>query len=198
MLYLAADSGMRPQEYIAAARATCGQGRIRSIARLSASVKISVTKTPAGHRFIDLSPDTVATWSSITSRHHAPASKYDLLFPDRERPLGRSEELDAARLLCRVHKAGLLEEIRGGRRDRRIGRNTCPTIYATSSRRCSLSERVNLKRIQYLMGHEDIRTTLNVYGHLIERAEAEEKKPHAGFLPRWLRNDVASLWRVAV
>ena len=35
----------------------------------------------------------------------------------------------------------------------------------------------NLKRIQYLMGHADIQTTLNVYGHIIERIEAEIKKP---------------------
>ena len=36
-----------------------------------------------------------------------------------------------------------------------------------------IERRVNLKRIQYLMGHEDIKTTLNTYGHLIERAEAK-------------------------
>jgi integrase len=36
-----------------------------------------------------------------------------------------------------------------------------------------IDQRVNLKRIQTLMGHRNIQTTLNVYGHLIERAEAE-------------------------
>jgi integrase len=35
-----------------------------------------------------------------------------------------------------------------------------------------IDRRVNLKRIQNLMGHRNIQTTLNVYGHLIERAEA--------------------------
>lgn len=35
-----------------------------------------------------------------------------------------------------------------------------------------IDQRVNLKRIQTLMGHRNIQTTLNVYGHLIERAEA--------------------------
>jgi integrase len=34
-----------------------------------------------------------------------------------------------------------------------------------------IDQRVNLKRIQTLMGHRNIQTTLNVYGHLIERAE---------------------------
>ena len=41
-----------------------------------------------------------------------------------------------------------------------------------------IEQRVNLKRVQSLMGHEDIQTTLNVYGHLIERAETstDEKR----------------------
>jgi integrase len=36
-----------------------------------------------------------------------------------------------------------------------------------------IEQRVSLKRAQYLMGHEDVSTTLNVYGHLIERAEVK-------------------------
>ena len=36
-----------------------------------------------------------------------------------------------------------------------------------------IEQRTNLKRIQKLMGHEDVKTTLNVYGHLIEQAESE-------------------------
>jgi site-specific recombinase XerD len=38
-----------------------------------------------------------------------------------------------------------------------------------------IEQRVNLKRIQKLMGHEDVKTTLNVYGHLIEKAETSER-----------------------
>jgi len=38
-----------------------------------------------------------------------------------------------------------------------------------------IDQRVNLKRIQTLMGHRNIQTTLNVYGHLIERVEAESQ-----------------------
>lgn len=37
-----------------------------------------------------------------------------------------------------------------------------------------IEARTNLKQIQRLMGHEDIKTTLNTYGHLIEDAEAPE------------------------
>lgn len=39
-----------------------------------------------------------------------------------------------------------------------------------------IDNRINLKRIQTLMGHRDIKTTLNVYGHLIERVEAAQRE----------------------
>ena len=42
--------------------------------------EISVTKTPAGQRFIDLSPDTYDMVHHY-AKHHAPANKYDLVFP---------------------------------------------------------------------------------------------------------------------
>ena len=35
---------------------------------------------------------------------------------------------------------------------------------------------MSLKRIQKLMGHEKIETTLNVYGHVIERVEGASEK----------------------
>ncbi len=39
-----------------------------------------------------------------------------------------------------------------------------------------IEQRVNLKRIQALMGHEDIKTTLNTYGHLIEKHETKRER----------------------
>ncbi|MDJ0922912.1 MAG: hypothetical protein QNI84_17430, partial [Henriciella sp.] len=57
ILYLAADSGMRPQEYVALARSNLKDGGVlvdRALERGEA--RISVTKTPAGRRFIDLTP----------------------------------------------------------------------------------------------------------------------------------------------
>lgn len=37
-----------------------------------------------------------------------------------------------------------------------------------------IERRVNLKRMQKLMGHSNIETTLNTYGHLNEKAEEAE------------------------
>ncbi|MEZ5749400.1 MAG: hypothetical protein R3D83_05765 [Caenibius sp.] len=61
ILYLAADSGMRPQEYLAIANSGLCDGGVsveRAIER--GGRKLSVPKTPAGRRHIELSPDTLA------------------------------------------------------------------------------------------------------------------------------------------
>lgn len=60
MLYLAADSGMLPQQYVVVPRFNVlGNGVKVDRALEMGGYKISVTKTPADRRLIDLSPDTV-------------------------------------------------------------------------------------------------------------------------------------------
>ena len=44
-----------------------------------------------------------------------------------------------------------------------------------------IEKKTNLKKIQTLMGHTNIETTLNVYGHLLEEQERKEDAP-AGLL----------------
>ena len=39
-----------------------------------------------------------------------------------------------------------------------------------------IANRTDLKTIQTLMGHEDIKTTLNVYGHLLKRVPTKPKR----------------------
>lgn len=46
-----------------------------------------------------------------------------------------------------------------------------------------IERKVNLKKIQTLMGHANIETTLNVYGHLIEDADVVPAAP-IGLLSR--------------
>ena len=81
MLYLAVDSGMRPQEYLAASRSALRDNGIyvdRAVE--GGGSEISVTKTPAGRRFIELSPDTLDMVGHYAS-NHAADNKYDLIFP---------------------------------------------------------------------------------------------------------------------
>jgi len=44
-----------------------------------------------------------------------------------------------------------------------------------------IANRKDPKTIQSLMGHEDIKTTLNVYGHLLKRVPAKTE-PSSGML----------------
>jgi integrase len=171
MLYLAVDSGMRPQEYIALGRSAIRETGVQVDRAIDGGWKsISVTKTGAGRRFIDLS---LGTLDMIThyADHHAVTNKYGLVFPS-----------ETGRWICRrnwqrrgfeiaCEKAGLMEEIE-------IDGETViqPKFRPYDLRHffasMLIAERVNLKKIQTLMGHANIETTLNVYGHLLEEAEA--------------------------
>ncbi len=170
MLYLAVDSGMRPQEYLALARANLRDTGVEVDRALDGGgTQISVTKTRAGRRFIDLSSETL-DMVRYYAEHHAVKNEFDLVFPCtngswqsirnwRRRGFSRASE-----------EAGLvIKEKEGGRivEKPKFKPYDLRHFYASML----IDQRVNLKRIQTLMGHRNIQTTLNVYGHLIERAE---------------------------
>jgi integrase len=174
MLYLAADSGMRPQEYIVLPQANVTNKGVQVDRALERLGEISVTKTPAGRRFIDLSADTLDMVQHY-AKHHSVPNKYDLVFPTEN-----GQWLDPKNWLRRGFyvaciEAGLVEETE------EEGETVVRPKYRPYDLRhfyasMLIEQSVNLKRVQYLMGHEDIRTTLNVYGHLIERMEAKAEK----------------------
>ncbi len=169
ILYLAVDSGMRPQEYLAIARSALMDGGVkveRAIER--GGRKLSVPKTRAGRRFIDLSRETFEMVQHYAD-HVSAQSEYDLVFSTNN---GRWIETDNWRKrgfypVCL--EAGLLEvgeDAKGRKIERpRFSPYDLRHFYASML----IEEKTSLKRIQSLMGHEDIKTTLNVYGHLIEK-----------------------------
>jgi integrase len=176
MLYLAADTGMRPQEYVALPRSNVFDGGIevdRALER--GGHRISVTKTPAGRRFIDVSPETIAMVRRYAA-DFAVEGQHDLVFPtasghwqstDNWRKQAFSVACLEAGLTIKVvaDDGTLVEKPKFSPYDLRH-------FYASML----IEQRTNLKRIQQLMGHEKIETTLNVYGHLIERVEAAAEK----------------------
>jgi len=111
MLYLAGDTGMRPGEYLALPRSNLSSAEVkvdRAIERNGD--KISVTKTPAGWRWIDLSPET-ADMVMHYADHHAPANKHDLVFPTSS---GNWQSVSNWRKLgfsAVCHQAGLIEQV---------------------------------------------------------------------------------------
>lgn len=176
ILYLAADSGMRPQEYLVIANAGLIEGGVkveRAVER--GGRKISVTKTPAGRRFIDLSDDTFGMVQHY-AEFLAVKNKYDLVFPTST---GRWQETDNWRkrgFYKACIEAGLVELEKNELGEEIIKPKYSPYDLRHFYASMLIEQRVNLKRIQSLMGHEDIKTTLNTYGHLIDKSESKREK----------------------
>jgi integrase len=171
MLYLAVDSGMRPQEYIVAARKNLNDKGLQVDRALERLGEISVTKTPAGRRFIDLSAGTLDMVHHY-AKHHAVPNKFDLVFPAENGQWLAPQNWLRRGFYVACIEAGLVEETEED------GETVVRPKYRPYDLRhfyasMLIEQRVNLKRLQYLMGHEDVHTTLNVYGHLIERAEVK-------------------------
>jgi integrase len=176
MLYLAVDSGMRPQEYLVLSRHNLVDGGAKVDRALErGDRKISVTKTPAGRRFIDLTPETfeMVKWYA---KHKAVKNKHDLIFPTNS---GQWQSLDNWRnrgFHAACYEAGLVIELE----DETGAPLTKPKYKPYDLRHFYASmlieQKINLKRIQQLMGHSDIKTTMNVYGHIIERVEDKAKE----------------------
>lgn len=174
MLYLAVDSGMRPQEYVVVPKANLKENGVEVDRALERLGEISVTKTPAGRRFIDLSPGTLDLIRHY-AKHHAVPNKYDLVFPTETGRWQSPLHWLRRGFYVACIEAGLVTE---SEEDGEIV--VRPKYRAYDLRHFFASmlieQNVNLKRVQYLMGHEDIRTTLGVYGHLIERKEAKAER----------------------
>lgn len=175
MIYLAVDTGMRPGEYLALPRFNLTSSEVKVDRAVERSGhKISVTKTPAGCRWIDISPETadmVIHYADV----HAPDNSHDLVFPTQT---GRWQTAANWRKLAFTSvcfEAGLVEDVEV---DGKIYQRQKYSPYDLRHFYASMliESRLNLKRIQQLMGHTNITTTLNIYGHLIERAEVERRE----------------------
>lgn len=176
MLYLAADTGMRPQEYIVVSRSNIRDNGVEVDRALELGGGISVTKTRAGRRFIDLSQQTYDMVRHYAAKH-PDAGKHDLVFPTRSGKWQSTNNWRRRGFYAACVEAGLVtvEDI--------AGRETVKPKFKPYDLRhffasVLIEKRCNLKRIQTLMGHSDIQTTLNVYGHLVERAEAASEEKH--------------------
>jgi integrase len=170
MLYLAVDSGMRPQEYLVLPNSALKDTGVEVDRALEGGgTEITVTKTRAGRRFIDLSPETLDMVRHYAD-HLAVDNAHDLVFPTSNgqwqsvrnwRRRGFNRVCEEAGLVIKEKEDGKLAE------KPKYKPYDLRHFYASML----IDQRINLKRIQTLMGHRNIQTTLNVYGHLIERAE---------------------------
>ncbi len=186
MLYLAADSGMRPQEYLALSKSALGENGVRIDRAIDGSgATISVPKTPAGRRFIELSPETLDMVRHYAD-YHAAKNDYDLVFPASSGhwQCRRNWQRRGFNVAC--IEAGLVEatEKHGKRIERPKYRPYDLRHFFASM---LIEKQTNLKKIQTLMGHTNIETTLNVYGHLLED-DKDDKMNSSGMLSTMLLN----------
>ena len=152
--------------------------------------EISVTKTPAGRRFIELSPDTLDMVDHYAN-NHAADNKYDLVFPIgngrwQSRRNWQRRGFDVA-----CEEAGLVETVTVDGEDVEQAKYR-PYDLRHFFASMLIEKKTNLKKIQALMGHTNIETTLNVYGHLLEESERDK----IGVIRAVERNAWENLWRV--
>ena len=162
---------MRPQEYLAVADASVKDKGVQVSRAIERSgKKLSVPKTAAGRRFIDLSSD-VYKMVRFYADHHAEPNKHHLIFPTSSGRWQLPENWRNPGFATACLEAGLVvtEEVDGEKIDKpKYVPYDLRHFYAS----VLIADRRDLKTIQTLMGHEDIKTTLNVYGHLLKRTEA--------------------------
>jgi integrase len=183
MLYLAVDSGMRPQEYIALSRSALRENGVYVDRAIEGSgQEISVTKTPAGRRFIELSPATLAMVRHY-AENHAVKNDYDLVFPTdtgqwQSRRNWHQRGFNAACVAAGLTKP-VIEDGKPVIKDGKLVEEVkyCPYDLRHFFASMLFENKTNLKKIQTLMGHTNIETTLNVYGHLLEDADRKDDEP---------------------
>jgi len=174
MIYLAADSGMRPQEYIALPVSGVLDTGIRVIQALDRSHRIGPPKTQAGRRFIPVGPDTL----DMVNYYAANFGDRQLVFPSRE---GGHQPY---RFFLRrgwhklMHEAGLVVEDDRGCSKPKYSPYALRHFFASML----ISQNKNLKFIQTVMGHKNIKITFDVYGHIIQEREAAELEGYSGVI----------------
>ncbi len=173
ILYLSVDTGARPQEYLAASRENLSDSNALLIDRAieKGGHKISATKTKAGCRTLDISAD-VADMVRHYADHHGITSTYGLMFPTSTGRWMQVEHWRNRGFYKACKEAGLMVQVEqdGKRVDKpKFTPYDIRHFYASML----IEQRTNLKRLKKLLGHESITTTLNTYGHLIERVEAK-------------------------
>jgi integrase len=174
MIYLAADSGMRPQEYLVLPEAGLRENGVAVIQALGGDNRIGPPKTKAGRRFIPVGLHTLDMVRSYAARNGGDG----LVFATKQ---GGSYQRYRHYLRSGWHKlmreSGLMIESE----DRCVPKYT-PYALRHFFASMLIDRQKNLKFIQTVMGHADLSTTFDVYGHLIQEQQTKELEASQGVL----------------
>lgn len=180
MIYLAADSGMRPQEYLALPIADLLEQGVRITQALDRSNNIGPPKSRAARRYIPVGIETIEMAKKYKNGQDCP-NPAKLLFPGENGQHQRYNNYLRRGWHTLMERAGLMQETEV---DGEVAMETMYTPYSLRHFFASMliAQNKDLKTIQERMGHEDAAMTLNVYGHLIRLKQAEEIAELTGIL----------------
>lgn len=180
MIFLAADSGMRPQEYLALADSDLLEKGIRITQALDRSNRIGPPKSRAGRRYIPVGADTLEVVRTYREGRKSP-TKDGLLFPGETGGHQRyNNYLRRGWHVLMEHASMIDEHTVDGQKvtEARYTPYSLRHFYASML----IAQKRDLKTIQERMGHEDAAMTLNVYGHLIRQKQAEDMEDEPSVL----------------
>lgn len=181
MIYLAADSGMRPQEYLALPIADVLEKGVRITQALDRGNKIGPPKSAAGRRYIPVGSDTLEMIAAYQKGRKA--KKTGLVFPGDTGDHQRYNNYLRRGWHTLMEEAGMMDE------DEADGKKTTVPRYTPYSLRhfyasMLIADNRDIKTIQERMGHEDAVLTLNTYGHLIRLRDAAKRDDEPSVLSR--------------
>ena len=180
MLYLAADSGMRPQEYLVLPGRGLLETGIKVEQALDRTDRIGPTKTKAGRRFIPVGSHTLEMVRRFIAGRKG-SNELGLVFPTRSGSFQRYRNWHRKGWVPAMEKAGLMVEVEEDG-ESRIKSKYPPYALRHFFASMLIEQNKNLKFIQSVMGHQDIKLTLDVYGHLIKEKEAAAMTEAQGVL----------------
>lgn len=179
MIYLAADSGMRPQEYLAVRKADVLEKGVQISQALDRSNKIGPPKSAAGRRYIPVGSDTLQLVAAYQKGHKG--NRDGLVFPGEEGGHQRYNNYLRRGWHKLMEEAGMMDE------EEVDGKKVAAPWYTPYSLRhfyasMLIAQNRDIKTIQERMGHEDAVLTLNTYGHLIRLRDATKREEEPSVL----------------
>lgn len=177
MIYLAADSGLRPQEYLALPISALGEKGVTVTQALNRDGKVGSPKSAAGHRYIPISDEVMAMVRDYADR----CGKNGFVFPTRQGGACqqyRNFMRNGFHVLMR--EAGMVSSEFDADGNETVDYRYTPYSLRHFYASMLIDQNMSTKRIQTRMGHEDITTTYNVYGHLIQRKEEQREEEQGG------------------
>ena len=177
MIYLAADSGMRPQEYLVLPESGLQDGGVRIVQALDRSNRIGPPKTKAGRRYIPVSSASLDMVSHYAKKY----GKDGLVFPTRrDGGYQRYNNFLRRGWHTLMDEAGFATEVMENGSPV-INRKFTPYSLRHFFASMLIEQNKSLKYVQTVMGHEDIKMTFDVYGHIIQEREAKRSRSR-GFI----------------